>query len=566
MFEPKFVKDIALRAQEWLDKRYGTAAERMGERRKNFRTNAGLEVKPLYTPADIADNDYAETLGFPGEFPYTRGSYPIGYRSRFWQPQTYVGFGTGEETNERLKVALANGQSGLNIIADLPTSYHGIDADDPKAEGEVGKTGVSINSIEDMAAVFKDIPIEETSVTFNTTGVVVPAFYFAMAEERGLKLAQLSGTCLNNPLGSYVSCNSGVLPAPQDALRELADQVAFAGKHMPKWSAFNIGSYEYRENGATAVQELAFMFGNAIAYSDAFLARGMDFDDVAPQYVFYTSIQTNLFEEIAKYRAARRIWSRLATERYGAKKPASMIFRIHTQTSGFTLTAEQPLNNIVRATIQSLAAVLGGTNSLYTDPYDEALCLPSELGLRTATRTQQIIMEESGIADTINPLGGSYFVEALTDRMEAEALAILEQIEDQGGMVKAVENGWVQTESELSIADYLARVDSGEHVIVGHNKHRIEEDIEPSLFTIDPSYEIKQRQRLAKLRQERDDGAVEAALAALRAAARNDDNLVRPAIEAAKARATFAEMTQTIYDEMRSFRDSFNDMKLRLHA
>lgn len=369
------------------------------QRKKRFETKSGLNIEPLYTPADLGRQDYFENVGFPGEFPFTRGAYPIGYRSRTWQPRQYCGFGTAEETNQRLKFALEQGETGLNVIMDLPTSYHGVDADDPKVEGEVGKTGVSINSIEDMRDLFEGIPIDQISVTFNTTGLVIPAMYFAMAQERGIELKNLRGTALNNPLASYVSCNSGVLPAPKDALRELTDIVEFAVKETPLWNPMNIGSYEYRENGATAVQELAFMFGNAIAYTDAFLERGLDFDQVAPKYVFYTSLQTNFFEEIAKFRAARRMWAKIARDRYRAKNPASMIFRIHTQTSGLTLTAQQPLNNIVRTTIQSLAAVLGGTNSLYTDSYDEALCLPSEEGLRTAMRVQQIIMEESGTSE-----------------------------------------------------------------------------------------------------------------------------------------------------------------------
>ncbi|MDP6811650.1 MAG: methylmalonyl-CoA mutase family protein, partial [Alphaproteobacteria bacterium] len=443
MLRKDFLKRMRARAKAWTEKRYVPAAERMGERKPLFETNAGLGVAPLYTPADLADQDYFESIGLPGEYPFTRGTYPIGYRSRYWQQNVYAGFGTGPDTNERLKFALSQGETALNLIMDVPTSYWGIDADDPLAEGEVGRTGVSMNSIEDMADAFADIPIDRISVTLNTTSVVLPAIYFAMAEERGIAVADLKGTCRNNPLVDYVSCNSGVMPAPDDALRELADFVAFTLDHAPKWNPFNIGSYEYRENGATAVQELGFLFGNAIAYTDALIARGLQFDDFAPKYLFYTSVQTNLFEEIVKYRAARRIWAKIAKERYGARNPASLLFRIHVQTSGLTLTAEEPLNNIARATIQGLAAVLGGTNSLYTDPYDEALCLPSEQGLRTAMRTQQIIMEESGVADTIDPLGGSYYVESLTDAMEEGANGVLAEIEAQGGMVKAIENGWV---------------------------------------------------------------------------------------------------------------------------
>ena len=566
MLSKDFLKEMRSRAKTWMSERYGRAAERMGERKPAFETNAGLPVAPLYTPADLADQDYFETIGLPGEYPYTRGTYPIGYRSRYWQQNAYAGFGTGPDTNERLKFALSQGETALNLIMDVPTSYWGIDSDDPQAEGEVGRTGLAMNSIEDMADAFADIPIERISVTLNPTSVVVPSIYFAMAEERGLALADLKGTCRNNPLVDYVSCNSGVMPAPQDALRELADFVAFTQEHTPSWHPFNIGSYEYRENGVTAVQELGFLFGNTIAYTDALIERGLEFDEFAPKYLFYTSVQTNLFEEIAKLRAARRMWAKLARDRYGAKNPASLLFRIHTQTSGFTLTAEEPLNNIARATIQGLAAVLGGTNSLYTDPYDEALCLPSELGLRTAMRTQQIIMEESGVADTIDPLGGSYYVEPLTNAMEEGALEVLAEIEAQGGMVKAIENGWASAESERSVAQYLSRVASGEHVVVGHNKYRTDEPVERSVFRIDPAFEQRQKDRLAKLRAERNDAEVAAKLEALRQAVRNDNNMVRPCIEAAKARATFGEMTQAIYGEMKSFREDFRDLKLRMYA
>ncbi len=566
MLSKKFLTEMRSRAKTWMSERYGRAAERMGERKPAFETNAGIPVAPLYTPADLADQDYFASLGLPGEYPFTRGTYAVGYRSRYWQPNAYAGFGTGPDTNERLKFALSQGETALNLIMDVPTSYWGIDSDDPLAEGEVGRTGLAMNSIDDMADAFADIPIERISVTLNPTSVVVPSIYFAMAEERGIALRDLKGTCRNNPLVDYVSCNSGVMPAPQDALRELADFVAFTQEHTPNWHPFNIGSYEYRENGVTAVQELGFLFGNTIAYTDALIERGMAFDDFAPKYLFYTSVQTNLFEEVAKIRAARRMWAKLARDRYGAQNPASLLFRIHAQTSGFTLTAEEPLNNIARATIQGLAAVLGGTNSLYTDPYDEALCLPSELGLRTAMRTQQIIMEESGVADTIDPLGGSYYVESLTNAMEEGANEVLAEIESQGGMVKAIENGWASAESERSVAHYLSRVASGEHVVVGQNKYRTDEPVERSVFRIDPAFEQRQKDRLVKLRAERDDALVAERLEALRQAVREDHDMVRPCIEAAKARATFGEMTQAIYGEMKSFREDFRDLKLRMYA
>lgn len=552
--------------RDWTAKRYSEATGKYPERKKKFETNSEIEIEPLYTPYHLKQQDYFEEIGFPGEFPFTRGSYPIGYRSRYWQPRQYCGFGTAEETNQRLKFALKQGETGLNIIMDLPTAYHGIDADDPRVEGEVGKTGVSINSIEDMQALFGGIPIDKISVTFNTTSLVVLAMYFAMAQERGIDLKDLWGTALDNPLGSYVSCNSVVLPVPKDALRELTDIVEFTTRNAPKWNPLNIGGYEHRENGCSAIQELAFMFGNAIAYSDSFIERGLDFDEVAPKYVFYTSVQTNLFEEIAKFRAARRIWAKIARDRYKAKNPASMIFRIHTQTSGLTLTAEQPLNNIVRTTLQSLAAVLGGTNSLYTDSYDEALCLPSEEALRTAMRVQQIIMEESGVADTIDPLGGSYYLETLTNQMEGRAWKLIQEIDEMGGMVKAVESGWVQSLMERTVAAYMNSVAKGERVVVGYNQYQIDAPITYGIFSVDPQYEIKQRNRLKKLRAERNEEKIRGTLNKLRVAARGNENMMIPCMEAACARATFGEMTQSIYGEMQSFRNQLYNMKLKMYA
>ena len=566
MSDKNFLTQIRKHLKDWKEKKYPNAAKRHKERKKIFQTNAGINVEPLYCPAGTEDQEYFEKIGFPGEYPFTRGPYPIGYRSRYWQPRQYCGFGTGVETNQRLKFALAQGETGLNVIVDLPTSYHGIDADDPRAEGEVGKTGVSLNSIEDMHDLFEGIPIDQISITFNTTGIVILAMYFAMAQEKGIDLKDLWGTALNNPLASYVSCNSGVLPAPDDALRELTDIVEFTTEFMPKWNPLNIGSYEYRENGADAIQELAFMFGNAIAYTDAFLERGLDFDQVAPKYVFYTSVQTNLFEEVAKFRAARRIWAQLARDRYKAQNQNSMIFRVHTQTSGLTLTAEQPLNNIIRTTLQSLAAVLGGTNSLYTDSYDEALCLPSEDGLRTALRAQQIIMEESGVGDTIDPLGGSYFLETLTDQMEQRAWELIKEIDKMGGMIKAIEKGWIQSETERTIAAYMDKVAIGEKVVVGYNKYQIDEQPDYGTFTVDPKYEKKQKKRLKALKEKRDPHKVEQALKDLGEAIGAGENLMTPCMQAASLRATFGEITQAIYGKMQSYSTQFYNMKSKMFA
>ncbi|MBI4012890.1 MAG: methylmalonyl-CoA mutase [Candidatus Rokubacteria bacterium] len=566
MFDEATIEAIQRAAGSWEAQDLATAAARY-PLRPHRTTLSGIPVKPLYTPADVGGLDHERDVGFPGRYPFTRGPYAIGYLSRYWQARQYCGFGTGEATNQRLHQALRHGDTGLNVIIDLPTAYFGIDADDPRAEGEVGKTGVSVNSIEDMHAVFDGIPIERVSITFNTTSLTVLAMYFAMAEERGVPIERLRGSALNNPFASYASCNSGCLPAPEDALRELGDIMEFCVRHMPGWNPTSIGGYELREGGATAVQEVAFMFGNAIAYTEAFLRRGLRIDEVAPKYVFYFSLGNYFFEEVVKFRAARRIWARLARERFGATTPEAMTFRVHTQTSGLTLTAEQPLNNIVRTTLQSLAAVLGGTNSLYTDPYDEALCLPSELALRTAVRVQQIIFEESGVADTIDPLGGAYCVEALTNTFEARVWALLEEIERRGGMAAAIESGWVQGELERSARAYQEAVRRGERTVVGYNRYRVEDEVvDYGVFQVDPAQEEAQKARLRDLRARREPARVAEGLAALRAATREGTNLMRPCMGAAKARATFGEMTQTIYGELRPFRDTFLRLKQKIHA
>lgn len=562
LFDKEALQRLATRLEDW-EQEEGLALKRFGERRATHETESHIPVKRVYTPADIPDFDFERDCGMPGAPPFTRGAHPLGYRSQPFAPRPYLGFGTAEESNQRLKETLdqLGDDKACNIILDLPTAYYGIDADDPTARGEVGRTGVSINSIEDMRDLFVGVDPAKISITFNTTGILPLCFYIAMAEERGIKRDQLRGSQLNNPLGSYVSTGGVTLPHPVEAIRELVDEIEFCAHQMPRWNPLSIGGYELREAGATPVQELAFMFANAIAYAEGCLSRGLTADQVTPRFLFYFSIGNNFFEEIAKFRASRRIWEKLTRERFGATTPKARAFRVHSQTSGLTLTAEQPLNNIVRTTMQSLAAVLGGTNSLHTDAYDEALCLPSEEGHLVATRTQQIILEESGAGDTIDPLAGSYFVEHLTNVIEERVWKYMAEIESRGGMVAAVESGWAQAEVDREMLKHQRAVQSGDKVVVGYNRYRSEAASDAGVFRVDPQYEVKQRQRLADLRQRRDGQKVASALAAVSEATRSHVNLMEPCIAAARARATLGEIMQAMNAERRDFRNTFMRIK-----
>lgn len=550
--------------REWEDKER-RALERFGERRPAFETGSHIPIERLYTPADIPDFDYERDSGYPGDPPFTRGPYPLGYRSQPFQPRPYCGYGTAEETNGRMKALLnqLGDQKACNVILDLPTSYYGIDADDPLAKGEVGKTGVCINSVEDMHTLFEEIDPPSVSITFNTTGIVPLCFYVAMAEERGIPHSLLWGTQLNNPLASYVSTGGVTLPHPNDAIRELVDEIDYTLAEMPKWNPLSIGGYEIREAGSTAVQEVAFMFANAIAYSEACVQRGLRFDDFAPKFVFYFSLGNDFFEEIAKFRVSRRVWAKIARERFGATNPKAMVFRVHTQTSGLTLTAEQPLNNIVRTTMQSLAAILGGTNSLHTDPYDEALCLPSEEAHLVATRTQQIILEETGAGDTIDPMGGSYFMEHLTSELEKRVWDLCSEIDAQGGIVAAIESGWAQNDVDREALLYQRTLQTGERRVVGYNCYQSEVQSQVGVFRVDPTYEAKQRKRLADLRANRDPSRVTTALESVAVATRSGANLMIPCIEAAHARCTLGEIQKAMNTNRRSFRETFLDLKRR---
>jgi methylmalonyl-CoA mutase N-terminal domain/subunit len=510
------------------------------------RTDSGIVVKPLYTADDLAGWDPAEQLGTPGQPPYTRGVYPSMYRGRLWTMRQYAGFGTAESTNERFKFLLAAGQTGLSCAFDLPTQM-GYDSDHPRAEGEVGKVGVAIDSIADMRLLLKDLPLDQvtTSMTINSTAAILLLLYELVAEEQGVPAAAISGTIQNDLLKEYIARGTYVYP-PRPSMRIITDIFAYCAANVPKWNTISISGYHIREAGSTAVQEIAFTLANAIAYVQAAIDAGMAVDDFAPRLSFFWNGHNNFFEEVAKYRAARRMWHRIMTERFGAQKEASKLLRFHTQTGGSTLTAQQPLNNVVRVAMQSMAAVLGGTQSLHTNGYDEALGLPTEEAARIALRTQQIIGYESGVVDTPDPLAGSYFVESLTDEVERLAWEYIERIDEMGGAVAAIEAGFQQLEIEQAAYEYAKSIDDGERVIVGVNRFTVDDEPEPPVLVVDPALERGQVERLTRFKADRDRAAVAARLDDLQAAARGTQNLLPVMKEALRANATLGEVSDAL--------------------
>jgi methylmalonyl-CoA mutase N-terminal domain/subunit len=512
------------------------------------RTDSGIEVKPLYTAADLDDWDPAERLGEPGHPPYTRGIYPSMYRGRPWTMRQYAGFGSAEATNQRFKFLLDHGQTGLSCAFDLPTQM-GLDSDHPRAEGEVGKVGVAIDSLEDMRLLLADLPLDRvtTSMTINSTAAILLLLYELVAEEQGVPGDEISGTIQNDLLKEYIARGTYVYP-PRPSMRVITDIFAYCSRNVPKWNTISISGYHIREAGSTAVQEVAFTLANAIAYVQAAIDAGLDVDDFAPRLSFFWNGHNNFFEEIAKFRAARRMWHRLMTERFGAQKETSKLLRFHTQTGGSTLTAQQPHNNIVRVAVQALAAVLGGTQSLHTNGFDEALGLPTEAAARVALRTQQIIGHESGVVDTPDPLAGSYFVESLTDAVEQRAWEYIEKIDALGGAVAAIEAGYQMDEIEQAAYEYTKSVDDGERVIVGVNRFVVEGDPEPEVFPIDPELQRRQIERVRRYREDRDQALVRARLDDVAAAARGTQNLLPPMKAALHAHATLGEVSDALRD------------------
>jgi len=520
------------------------------------RTDSGIEIRRRYAAEDLGGFDPAEMLGEPGEFPYTRGVHRDMYRGRLWTMRQYAGFGTAEATNERFKFLLSAGQTGLSCAFDLPTQM-GYDSDHPRAEGEVGKVGVAIDSIEDMRTLLAGLPLDQvsTSMTINATASLLLLLYELVAEEQGVASSAINGTIQNDILKEYVARGTYIYP-PRPSMRLVTDTFAYCAQRVPEWNSISISGYHIREAGSTAVQELAFTLANGIAYVEAALAAGLDVDAFAPRISFFFNAHNNLFEEVAKYRAARRIWARVMTDRFGARDERSHRLRFHAQTGGSTLTAQQPEDNIVRVTVQALAAVLGGTQSLHTNSFDEAVGLPTEHAAKLALRTQQVIGFESGVTDTVDPLGGSYFVETLTDEVEQAALDYIARIDEIGGAVTAIEAGFMQDEIEQAAYEYAKAIESERKVLVGVNRFAEADFGEPEVFPIDPSLQHEQVARLHALRSSRDQAGVDAAIEDVRAAARGTQNLLVPMREALKRRATLGEVSDALREVFGEYQPS----------
>jgi methylmalonyl-CoA mutase, N-terminal domain len=527
---------------EWRRELYDASPERQGEL---FSTISGLENEPLYTAEDV-EVDHDRDLGYPGVFPFTRGVYPSMYRGRLWTMRQFAGFGTAEETNERFRYLLEHGQTGLSTAFDMPTLM-GYDSDHPRSLGEVGREGVAIDSLADTETLFQGIPLGEvsTSMTINSPAAMMLAFYICVAEQQGVPRAELRGTIQTDILKEYIAQKEWIFP-PEPSMRLVTDMVQFCSEELPRWHPISISGYHIREAGSNAVQELAFTLANGFAYVDAAIERGLDVDDFAPRLSFFFNAHLDFFEEIAKYRAARRIWARELRDRYGAKNPRSWLMRFHTQTAGVSLTAQQPEVNIVRTALEALAAVLGGTQSLHTNSFDEALALPTENAVRLALRTQQVIAHETGVVNTIDPLGGSYYVEDLTNRLEAEAYDYFDRIEKLGGVVPAIKENFFQREIAEASFRYQAEVEAKQRIIVGVNRYELED--EPiEILKIDPALEGQQIERVQALRARRDSAQVEAGLARLKeGAAREDVNLMPALVEAARDYATLGEMCDAL--------------------
>ena len=525
------------------------------ERAESFSTSS-LPVKRLYTPLDAPEADYTDDIGFPGQYPYTRGVQPTMYRGRHWTMRQYAGFGTPKESNERFKYLLSEGQTGLSVAFDLPTQI-GYDSDDPLAMGEIGKVGVAIDSLRDMEMMFEGIPLDQvsTSMTINAPAAILLGMYAVVAEKQGVEVSKIQGTAQNDVLKEYVARGTYIYP-PGPSLRLAADLVGWSAREAPRFNSISISGYHIRDAGSNAVQEIAFTFANAIAYCDAFIGRGVEADQFGPRISWIFNTHNNFFEEVAKYRALRRMWAKIMKERFGAQDPRSWALRTHTQTGGSTLTAQQPLNNITRAAYQAMAAVLGGVQSMALSCYDEALAIPTEEAQRIALRTQQVLAHETGVTDTVDPLAGSYYVESLTDQLEEQALAYMRQIEDMGGAVAAIESGYMQKEITDSAFRHQRSVESGEQTIVGVNDFMVEEELSPSIFRVQPHVVDAQKESLAAVREMRDSGAVQKALASLRHVAEGDGDLMEPIMESIRAYATIGEICGVMRDVFGDYRAS----------
>jgi methylmalonyl-CoA mutase N-terminal domain/subunit len=536
--------------EDWENDTLSKALKKNSERRENFSTTSDIPIERVYGPAD---GDYPDKLGLPGHFPFTRGAQPTMYRGRLWTMRQYAGFASAEESNNRYRYLLDKGTNGLSVAFDLPTQM-GHDSDHARSAGEVGKVGVAIDSLEDMEILFRGIPLDEvtTSMTINATASILLALYLAVADKQGVPWDKVGGTVQNDVLKEYIARGTYVYP-PTASMRVITDIFAFCTEKVPRWNTISISGYHIREAGSTAVQEVAFTLADGIAYVEAAINVGLDVDDFAGRLSFFFNVHNNFFEEIAKYRAARRLWAKIMKERFGATRERSMMLRFHSQTAGSSLTAQQPINNIVRTAVQALAAVCGGTQSLHTNSFDEALALPTEAAVTAALRTQQIIAHESGVADSIDPMGGSWLVEQLTDEIEQRAEQYIEQIDKLGGAVAAIERGFQQQEIQQAAYSYQLAQESGDSVLVGVNRFQADEEAPVDLLKIDASVETRQLEKLAALKARRDNDAVQAALALVIETARGDGNLMPVIVDAVKTYATLGEVSDAMREVFGEF-------------
>jgi len=563
MFDESDLQRIREQKDEWEAETLDPVLDAYGERKERFATVSNLDVDRLYTPLDVDNIDYEEDIGFPGEEPFTRGVYPTMYRGRQWTMRQFAGFGTADETNERFHYLIDEGQTGLSTAFDMPTLM-GIDSDDVMADGEVGKEGVAVDTLADMERLFDGIDLGEvsTSFTINPSAPVIYAMYIALADQQGVPREEIRGTLQNDMFKEFIAQKEWVIP-PEPSLKLVTDTIEFASQETPKFKPISVSGYHIREAGSTAVQELAFTLADGFAYVEDCLNRGLDVDEFAPQLSFFFNSHNSMFEEIAKFRAARRIYARVMDDWYDAEADASKQLKFHTQTAGQSLTAQQPLNNIVRVTIQALAGVLGGTQSLHTNSFDEALALPSEQAVRVALRTQQIIAEESGAADIVDPMGGSFAIESLTDEVEEKTMAYINHIRDElgdgsvrDGVIQGIQDGYFQREIQDAAYEYQQRVESDEEVMVGVNKYTVEEDTEPEILTVDEDVQERQRDKLATVKADRDDAAVEAALDELQQVITNGGNVMPVIIDAVKAYATMGEIMAVFEAEYGSYQET----------
>lgn len=556
MYDKGFLNSLSKKVKEW-EEQLQAELKKFPERSERFGSRSGIEIKRVYTPLDLQNTDYLNDLGMPGEYPFTRGVQRTMYRGRFWTMRQYAGFGTAEETNKRFKYLLQQGQTGLSVAFDLPTQM-GYDSDHPLAQGEVGRVGVAVDSLRDIEILFDSIPLKDvsTSMTINSTAAILLGMYAVTAQKQGANIGELRGTIQNDVLKEYIARGTYIFP-PQPSMKIITDIFEFCSKNMPKWNTISISGYHIREAGANAVQELAFTFCDGIAYVDAAIKSGLDPNVFGKQLSFFFAAHNNFLEEIAKFRAARRIWARIMKERFKVTNPEALKLRFHTQTGGSTLTAQQPLNNIVRVALQALAAVLGGTQSLHTNSFDEALGLPTEESVQVALRTQQIIAYESGVADTVDPLAGSFVIETLTNEIENRVWEYIEKVDSLGGMVRAIETGYVQKEIHNSAYEQQLAVEKKEQIVVGVNAFQTDQEHQlKNILKVDPSVEERQIIALKKLKKERDNNAVQSALKNLKQAAKDGENIVPYVFDAVSVYATLGEITDTLRDVFGEYTES----------